>query len=228
MRRASVKRLTIDNKENILFCIFSHRSTPVNKTAANSAVSDRDAAIHARVLDVFEHQSRTVGPRNVVISQLVGEVGISTKTLYRLFENKSHIVQELINSWADHWFQKREQGISEGLPPKERIERLITQWADHLGRFSREFWRQLERDFPEAHSIYRKHYQVFMEHSRQSLLVASRDDLNAGLALSSLMALVDHAGTQGVYDRHNMTRRDALVEVIGLWATGALKQEYLS
>ena len=197
-------------------------------TAADDAITERDATLRTRVLAVFEQHARAVGPRNVVISQLVREVGISSKTLYRLFDDKAHIVAALIDSWAHLWFAKREQGLNEGLQPKQRIELLITQWMDHIGRFSAEFWLQLERDFPEANVIYQEHYQLFMAYSRRSLLDTIREDLNADLALSTLMVMIRHASEQTVYERCDMTRRSALRTVIDLWATGALKEEYLS
>ena len=212
-----------------MFFIFSTGDRKaMTATASDTAITDRDGALRARVLAVFEQHARTVGPRNVVISQLVSEVGISSKTLYRLFDNKAHIVAALIDSWADVWFAKREQGLNEGLQPKQRIELLITQWMDHIGRFSAEFWLQLERDFPEAHAVYQEHYQLFMAYSRRSLLDTVREDLNADLALSTLMVMIRHASEQTVSERCDMTRRSALRAVIDLWATGALKKEYLS
>ncbi|KZX57038.1 hypothetical protein A3709_04510 [Halioglobus sp. HI00S01] len=209
--------------------IFSTSNTDTTATmATDTAITARDDALRARVLSVFEQHARTVGPRNVVISQLVREVGISSRTLYRLFDSKAHIVTALIDSWADIWFSRRERGLKEGLQPKQRIELLITQWMDHIGRFSAEFWLQLERDFPEAHAVYVEHYQLFMAHSRRSLLDTIRQDLNADLALSTLMVMMRHASEQNVFERCDMTRRSALHTVIDLWATGALKKEYLS
>jgi len=201
--------------------------SPTNVVTA-LALPDKDAALRQRILEAFERQARVVGPRGVIISELVGELGISSKTLYRHFDNKGHIVCELMTAWSDHWFALQQRGLSDGHGAKQRIETIAVNWVEHMGRFSEQFWGQLERDFPEAFLIYQQQYQTFLDRSRQNLAGVVREDLNSDLALSTLMNMINHAIDSQLCDQLNLTRKNALLQVIDLWAQGAFRQELLS
>jgi len=198
------------------------------KVVTALALPDKDAALRQRILEAFERQARVVGPRGVIISELVGELGISSKTLYRHFDNKGHIVCELMTTWSDHWFALQQRGLSDGHGAKQRIETIAVNWVEHMGRFSEQFWGQLERDFPEAFLIYQQQYQTFLDRSRQNLAGVVREDLNSDLALSTLMNMINHAIDSQLCDQLNLTRKNALLQVIDLWAQGAFRQELLS
>jgi len=197
-------------------------------TVHQLAPLDKDSALKQRIIEVFERQSKAVGPRGVVITELVSELGISSKTLYRHFATKADIVNELMNSWAESWFDRQQQGFDEGHSAKQRIETMAIHWIEHTGQFSPQFWLQLERDFPAAYTIHQQQYQAFLERSRQNLSASIRDDLNADLALSGLMALITHASDSDLCNQLNMTRKDSLTQVIDLWAKGALRPELLN
>jgi len=96
-----------------------------------------------------------------------------------------------------------------------------------MGRFSEQFWLQLERNFPEAFELYQQQYQAFLERSRQNLLALIREDLNPDLALSTLMSMINHAIDSQLCDQLNLTRKNALLQVIDLWTQGAFRRELL-
>ena len=206
---------------------------PVNSNSVITALEeplasgDNDGALRQRILESFERQDRIVGPRSVVISELVAELGISSKTLYQQFDSKAHIVSELMTAWADHWFALQKRGLSEGQGPRQRIEMVAVNWMEHMGRFSDQFWQQLERDFPDAFQLYQQQYQTFMKSSQKNLQEAVRKDLDPNLALSTLMRIIQHASDSQLCDQLNLTRKNALLQVIDLWAQGALKKEFL-
>jgi len=187
----------------------------------------KDSTLRQRILKTFEDQARVAGPRGVIISELVSELGISSKTLYRHFDNKEHIVYELMTVWSEHWLSLQQLGFSKGLTPKQRIETIAVNWVEHMGRFSEQFWLQLERDFPEAFEIHQQQYQGFLERSRQNLQALIREDLNPDLALSTLMSMINHAADSQLCDRLNLTRKNALLQLIDLWTKGAFRRELL-
>jgi len=187
----------------------------------------KESALRQRILKIFEDQARVVGPRGVIISELVSELGISSKTLYRHFDNKEHIVYELMTAWSEHWLSLQQRGFTNGLTPKQRIETIAVNWVEHMGRFSEQFWLQLERDFPEAFEIHQQQYQEFLERSRQNLVALIREDLNPDLALSTLMSMINHATDSQLCDRLNLTRKNALLQLIDLWTKGAFRPELL-
>jgi len=223
--------LTNENKENIMMFIFSDVAQETfmpskpNTIAAAPAEHRKDSALPQRILKAFEGQARLVGPRRVIISELVSELGISSKTLYRHFDNKEQIVYELMTTWSEHWLSLQQRGFSDGLGPKQRIETIAVNWVEHIGRFSEQFWLQLERDFPEAFKVYQQQYHAFLERSRQNLVAHIRKDLNPDLALSTLMSMINHVTNSQLHDQLNLTRKDALLQVIDLWAQGAFRQE---
>ena len=47
--------------------------------------------------------------------------------------------------------------------------------------------------------------------------------LNTDFALSNLMALIDQANDQQLCHQLNITRKDALLQAIDVWAVGALR-----
>jgi len=187
----------------------------------------KNSAVRQRILKAFEDQARVVGPRGVIISELVSDLGISTKTLYRHFDNKEHIVYELMTTWSEHWLSLQQRGFSDGLTPKQRIETIAVNWVEHMARFSEQFWLQLERDFPEAFEIHQLQYQAFLERSRQNLTALIREDLNPDLALSTLMSMINQATDGQLCDRLNLTRKNALLQLIDLWTQGAFRRELL-
>lgn len=196
-------------------------------TRAETKDESKADAMKQRVLAAFEAQARTVGPRGVVMAELVRELGISTKTLYRHFHTKADIVAALMQSWAQAWIEQQHLRMQIGLDPRSRIEQAAIHWLDHTSAFSDQFWLQLERDFPQAYVIYQSEYAAFLERSRQNLKGMIRAELNPDLALSNLMALIAHASDRDLCEQLNITRKDALLEAIDLWACGALDTDYL-
>jgi len=132
-----------------------------------------------------------------------------------------------MTTWSEHWLSLQQRGFSDGLGPKQRIETIAVNWVEHMGRFSEQFWVQLERDFPEAFEVHQQQYQSFLERSRQNLLALIREDLNPDLALSTLMNMINHAIDSQLCDQLNLTRKNALLQVIDLWAQGAFRRELL-
>ena len=185
-------------------------------------VSERLQKTRERILKGFQLLAHDTGPKGVVMAELVAVLGISTKTLYRCFPNKTQLVTALIHSWANEQRQQQQTRMQSTLTPRERIVEAALNWMEHFGQFSGVFWLQLERDFPEAHALYQQEYDDFIERARQNLTAFVKPSLNADLALSALMALLNHADNIQLCDQLNLTRKVATTQMINLWADGAL------
>jgi AcrR family transcriptional regulator len=194
---------------------------PLTQSHPAPSPNKADADRH-RILVAFERRASVAGPRAVVIAELVRGLGISTRTLYRLFPNKAAMVDALMVSWAQLWAERQQQGLEEGLGPRQRIEYAALNWLEHSSKFSEEFWLQLQRDFPAAHQIYQNEYAAFLERSRENLSPAVRPDLNPDLALLTLMTMIDGAADSKRCEQLNITPRDATLQIIDIWASGAL------
>ena len=181
--------------------------------------------LEERILIAFEEQAAIAGPRQVSMAGLSGQLGISTRTLYRHFPGKSELVTALMHRWASEWFDFQKSGLEQGLSPRLRIERTALDWLRHTSRFSSCFWQELERDFPQAYAVYRDEYQGYLLRSRNNLLGSIRKGLRPELALNNLMLLIQACRDQRRCDQLNITREDALRDSIALWAQGALEQD---
>jgi len=178
-----------------------------------------------RILDIFERQAKTVGPKRVVIAELVRELGISTKTLYRLFPNKSEMVTAMMQRHAHRRSLSQQQGLDQGRGPRARIECMALEWLEYTSQFSEQFWVQLERDFPEAHTIFTRQQRIFLQRSQENLSSAIREGLNTDVALTMLLEMIVKSTDTEYCERLNITRRDALSQAINIWSVGALREE---
>lgn len=180
---------------------------------------------HAHILSAFEEMSRTHGPRSVVMGELAKTLGMSTKTLYKSFPKKKQLVAALMEKWSAELLANQSQRISEGMVPQKRIEVAAVEWLEQTSQFSEVFWSQLERDFPDAYAIYEKERREFLNRARTNLANSICDDLNPDLALSNLLAIIGNSSNPHLCDRLNLTRKDAMIQAVELWAKGALKVE---
>jgi AcrR family transcriptional regulator len=188
----------------------------------NTEIESRHDRTRDQILDAFEARCLDRGPKAVSMASLVAEVGISTKTLYRLFASKSDILVALMQRWARSGALSQHDGLAAGLAPQQRITNAALAWLDTHGRFSEQFWQELARDFPDAQAVYRHEYQAFLQRSRSNLLGDIREGLAPDLALSCLMALIHHATEPAVHTAVKLDRAEALVQAIDLWSVGAL------
>ncbi len=188
------------------------------------ANGDNNSITMQRILDIFERQARTVGPKRVVMAELVRELGISTKTLYRLFPNKAEMVTAMMQRHAEKRSLRQQEGLDRGLGPRARIECMAIEWLEYTSQFSEQFWLQLERDFPKAHEIFTRQQRKFLKRSQENLTSAIRQGLNADIALTMLLEMIVKSTDAEYCERHNVTRREVLAQAIEIWSLGALRE----
>ena len=198
--------------------------TPPPSASAVSSKNEERARQNAHILSVFEEMSRTHGPRSVVMGELAKTLGMSTKTLYKNFPKKKHLVSALMEKWSAELLDKQNNRINQGMTPKDRITDASVDWLNQTSQFSEIFWAQLERDFPDAFKVYEEGRRVFFDRSRKNLTNSIREELNADLALSNLLAVIANSTNQKLCTQLNITRKDAVVDAVDLWAKGALKE----
>ncbi len=191
-------------------------------TAELPEVSENLVKMRTRIINGFESLARDPGPKGVVMTHLVSQLGISTKTLYRCFPNKTQLVIEMIRTWSIEQTQNQQRRIQSTLTPRERIVEASLSWLEHYGQFSDCFWLQLARDYPEAQALYQRQYDEFIERSRQNISPFVKPQLNADLVLSGLMVLLEHAGNLELCEQLNITRKTAINQTVNVWADGAL------
>ncbi len=191
--------------------------------SSQPTIETKHALMRDEVLNAFAERCQDSGPRGVSMASLVAQMGISTKTLYRLFPSKNDILNALMQRWADTSTLHQQQGLAERLLPKVRITDAALAWLDTRNRFGEMFWTELPKYFPSAYRIYEREYQAFLQRSRNNLVDSIRPEINADLALSSLMTLIAHASEPVRCRRLKMRQRDAVIQTIEMWSQGALR-----
>jgi len=180
----------------------------------------------ARILAAFEERAAKVGLRGVRMAELAGELGMSTRTLYRHFASKDALVRALMASWARRLEEDQAARLARAgaRSAEEHLREVAGEWLDHVGRFAPVFWEDLARDHPEAHAVYARQIAANLATARDWLVPCVREELDPQLALEGLMALLRHAADPARCERLRLSRRDAVFQAIALWARGAVRR----
>jgi AcrR family transcriptional regulator len=185
--------------------------------------SDDEAA---RILRAFADRARADGPRSVVMADLARDLGISTKTLYRVFPSKAALVQGLMDRWASRLeaeLQREEAHEDEG-PFVDQLLRTSEVWRANRHRFGPAFWTELERDYPSSFAMVAEGRQRVRERMLDRLRPFVRADLSPPLAMELFEAALAHAMDSEVQQRLGVNGRDAVRTAVRVWASGALSE----
>jgi len=189
----------------------------------NQDLTEKEQKIQIRILKAFETQAFANGPKSVVMTQLATELGMSTKTLYRYFPNKTEMVVAIVEDWRDSMEEHRNTRIKKNQNAAERITEAILEWFNLNNRICDAFWPQVERDYPDAYVIFEQNRLAFLQTSRENLLPEIRKDLQPDIALLSLLTIINNMPNAEVCNEFNITRKDALIQTVDVWTKGALK-----
>lgn len=176
-----------------------------------------------RILSGFADRAVQDGPRAVVMAELARALGISTRTLYQHFPSKAELVGCLMRRWAEDVARELRENRSQPVSPYERMLRAAESWLDGQCRFSRTFWEQLGRDFPDAAREFQRSMRSILQEGRQALVPYIRDDIDAGLALSLMNASLAAAADPERCERLGLSRQEAVRQAIEVWARGVLR-----
>jgi AcrR family transcriptional regulator len=189
-----------------------------------TALTDVDlAGLQIRVLHAFAERASTGGLRSVVVSDLARDVGISTKTIYRCFETKDQMVESLIQRWIERLFADSQTHRPESRGDAlDALRRWGEAWVRGIQRFSPAFWSELERDHPRAYASYVDAVRKLRNEARENFTSDVRPDVSVPFAQSMFLSMVRTAADPAFSARSGMTRRDAVLAAIDLWAMGAL------
>ena len=112
----------------------------------------------------------TIGFKSVTMDQIASELGISKKTIYNFFENKT----ELINATTNYMFESITKGITE---IKKTTDDPISEFYDihlflikYLKEESVSPYYQLEKYYPQIHKeINKKQFDFITKSTTESL-----------------------------------------------------------
>ena len=193
---------------------------------STSALGAGQNELRARILRAFTERARHAGLRAVVMAEVARDLGISTKTLYKVFDSKEQVVQSLMEMWAalfEAALANNERAVPDEATIADRLKNQAVVWAEVRARFSPAFWLELERDYPGPFAVFdaaRERTRVVVRGRIAPLL---KPELDAELAHELYDALTRRAADPDLCQRLNLTPHDALVQAVEIWTRGALK-----
>jgi len=185
--------------------------------------ADRDAMLAERIVREFSTRARAAGPSAVVMAELARDLGISTKTLYRIYPSKATLVHRLIERWTSRF--ERDLAADAEHPPRPSIDQLINTsevWQANRRRFGHRFWDEIERDYPDSYAV----LVAARSRLRADLLHRLAPELKRGIAPDFAMELFDamlaHSLEPDVRRRTGVDAATAIRTAVRIWSRGAL------
>lgn len=172
------------------------------------------------VLDAVEARFRAGGVRALVMSDLARELGMSTKTLYRLFPSKEALVTAVLQRWSERFLAAQAAHLASSMTIEERIRTAAHALVAHRRRFSDDVWRELREEHPVSWELYTATMVTARERSAVRMASAERTGIEPSLARAALTALVELAQTPAVLDASGLEAGAAIDQVVALWTRG--------
>ena len=190
-----------------------------------------DQALRRRVVALARQRFLAQGFSSVRTEDLAKELGISKKTLYRLFESKNQLVMEVARSLTGD-IEEQLQPVFEGdLPFPAKFQRLLKGIAHNVGSMSGHFLTDLGRHAPEV-------WAEIDRFRRERILGRLKGVIDQGIAEgyvhpsvnSELFVTVVYSVAQNVFTPERLMQlgigpRDVISFVLRLFSLGILSEK---
>lgn len=117
---------------------------------------------------------KTYGIRNVSMDDISRELGISKKTLYQYVENKSDLIQKILDSHEDYTTKKVEVFVKEGKNAIEILLAMSQAVCLNMKDYKPSMIYELQKYYPEI-------FRTFFDKKRQSIAEGIRRNLEFGI-----------------------------------------------
>lgn len=197
----------------------------------NSSVIDYESAdrsgksqsARVRILEAFGERVRTGGIRQITMTDLAQRLVMSKKTLYENFSNKEDVLRAVVELWVEGFLKRIAQAQAPGCDRHDLVYGLAAAFMDATESFSREFWDELPRDYPDVHAIAVGALGQGDRQARAALQEFLRSEIKPGVATETFLALIARAHEAGVCDRLGVDRRELTMAMLEIWCSGALR-----
>lgn len=193
--------------------------TPRSGSGSGSKVEPAPARVDA-VLDAVEGRFGAAGVRALVMRDLASELGMSTKTLYRLFPSKDALVTAVLQRWSTRFLAAQATLLASSMSIEQRVRTAAHALVAHRRRLSDDFWRELRDEHPTSWALYTSTMDTARERSAVRMAAAERTGIEPSLARAALTALVELAQDPAVLEASGLDEREAIDQVVALWARG--------
>jgi len=176
-----------------------------------------------QVIEAFAEQVSLEGMRGVNMLDLAKRLKVSTKTLYKHFPTKSDLLEAFVVENIKKFNQRRSDMLLQGDNAHQRIEKASLIWLDLQTEMGERLLIGLKRDFPDVYRVYELGVTSYLQLASETLKKDIRDDLNKDFVLMMLWEAINGVPTSDVCAKFEMTRKQALIQAIEVWARGSLK-----
>lgn len=183
-----------------------------------------------RIVREFSSRARRNGPKAVVMADLARDLQISTKTLYRLFPTKAHLVHRLMTQWASRFerdLHAAGPADADPLGAMPFVDQLLASsrvWQLSRRRFGGPFWDEVERDYPDSYEIFTRARARLRQQILGQLGPHMVPGVDPELAMELFDAALGRALDPQVLARTGVEARTAVGQAVRIWAAGALVQ----
>jgi AcrR family transcriptional regulator len=168
-----------------------------------------DEAIRSRIILAAEEQFNTKGYRNMTLSELAAELGMSKKTLYLYFEGKEHIAECVIELRMKAIAAKIAQSQDKKGDPLDILKATFGGIKQELSKLNPLFIADIQKFIPslwDKIETFRGRQLQFME----GLLQSAKDkgiirDINPRLTTIIMMDTIQRCARPDFAQRHGHT-----------------------
>lgn len=175
------------------------------------------------VLDALEARVAEHGIRSVVMSQLARELGMSTKTLYRLFPSKDAMLMAMVERWSARLVAAQDRRIRSSMSAEERVRTAVRHLSAWRAKFAEDFWVDLEADHPEVWARYRQVVAESQARSTAWMSTLARPGVDMAFARELLVASVRRALDVELRELSGFSRGEAIDAAVHIWAAGVFE-----
>jgi AcrR family transcriptional regulator len=198
-------------------------SVSAGPRSARAAADAPDDALRRRILVAFERGAARRGPRAVVTAELARQLGISTKTLFRVFPTKAAMVGALMEAFAEGLEARQAEREAAGGEGLARLQTAVRDFVAATERYAPAFWAEIAADYPDAWARWLRALAGARARAQRWFAAILRPDADPRLAVALLEAAVRRAADPDLCRALGATREAAVDLAVALWAEGALR-----
>lgn len=184
-----------------------------------------------RILELAKDRFFKSGFNKVTLDELSGELGISKKTMYKFFPSKEELVKTVVWMMLRHIEKEVDRITSQEKPFVHRLGDLVLFIGKMVGRFSKEFQRDMKRFAPaiwhEVESFRQEHIisKVVTMIRRAKAEKVFRPDIDDEVIVLMLTVCFQSILTPEILAEHAFSPKEAMYTIFHVIFEGALTEE---
>ncbi len=127
-----------------------------------------------RILDHAQKMFMRFGPRSVTLDEIAKELGISKKTIYQFFQNKAHIVYEVVEAHIKEEEQLYKKICEESSNALEELVTILKCTQKDVDQMAPNLVVEMQKYYPDA-------WELIELHSRNDFLEIVKANLRRGI-----------------------------------------------